>query len=162
MVRPKTGPYHIGTIPYIMEMARPWAVRFCSFFAVYGHLKSNNSLRIGMWTNEYITIFSYTYPLYTICIMPPAALQRHPTSVFSSIISLFSGFSDPYCMLGIQPGHDSPISPQPSRDTPPLSPRLPACRALSDSGSSDLDSPKHESHHEKLRKHHRYTVVPSC
>ena len=60
-------------------------------------------------------------------------------------------------MLGIQPGNPGgpppgPPSPQMVRETP-LSPRAPASRALSDSGS-DLESPKHENQ-EKLRKHHR-------
>ncbi|KAL6263237.1 hypothetical protein P5V15_006038, partial [Pogonomyrmex californicus] len=65
-----------------------------------------------------------------------------------------NGFSDPYCMLGIQPGNASaPLSPQTnltahSPHTPPASPRQ-ATRALSDGGEIE------NSHHEKLRKHHR-------
>ncbi|XP_063228828.1 BAI1-associated protein 3 [Bacillus rossius redtenbacheri] len=67
-----------------------------------------------------------------------------------------NGFSDPYCMLGIQPGSSAPPSPLvTSRDTP-LSPRVPAaCRTLSD-GGADQD-PKQE-HHEKLRKHHSFRL----
>lgn len=54
------------------------------------------------------------------------------------------GFSDPYCMLGIQPA-GTPISPQ-----PPLTPRT-----LSDVGfDNNLDSP----HHDKLRKHHSFRL----
>lgn len=55
------------------------------------------------------------------------------------------GFSDPYCMLGIQPA-GQPISPQ-----PPLTPR-----ALSDVGfdGNTLDSP----HNDKLRKHHSFRL----
>ena len=83
-----------------------------------------------------------------------------------------SGFSDPYCMLGIQPGNVAPPSPQPSsssssgggqRDTPPGSPRNhPAgsgsARALSDSGVETESSTNHDSPHEKLRKHHRWVL----
>ncbi|XP_037044605.1 BAI1-associated protein 3 isoform X2 [Bradysia coprophila] len=55
-----------------------------------------------------------------------------------------NGFSDPYCMLGIQPA-GAPISPQ-----PPLTPRT-----LSDVGfDNNLDSP----HHDKLRKHHSFRL----
>lgn len=69
---------------------------------------------------------------------------------------ILPGFSDPYCMLGIQPGNGgAPPSPQPnlsthSPHTPPASPRQ-TTRALSDGGDNE------NSHHEKLRKHHRYT-----
>ncbi|KAI4496541.1 hypothetical protein M0804_000351 [Polistes exclamans] len=68
-----------------------------------------------------------------------------------------NGFSDPYCMLGIQPGNTSaPLSPQTnlsahSPHTPPASPRQ-AARALSDGGEND------NSHHEKLRKHHSFRL----
>ncbi|KAK2576361.1 hypothetical protein KPH14_005712 [Odynerus spinipes] len=68
-----------------------------------------------------------------------------------------NGFSDPYCMLGIQPGNTSvPLSPQTnlsahSPHTPPASPRQTA-RALSDGGEND------NSHHEKLRKHHSFRL----
>ncbi|XP_046745944.1 BAI1-associated protein 3 isoform X1 [Diprion similis] len=68
-----------------------------------------------------------------------------------------NGFSDPYCMLGIQPGNGgAPLSPQPnlsahSPHTPPASPRQ-ATRALSDGGDND------NSHHEKLRKHHSFRL----
>lgn len=66
-----------------------------------------------------------------------------------------NGFSDPYCMLGIQPGNTgAPLSPQTnltahSPHTPPASPRQ-TTRALSDGGETE------NSHHEKLRKHHRF------
>jgi hypothetical protein len=73
-------------------------------------------------------------------------------------------------MLGIQPGNVAPPSPQPSsssssgggqRETPPGSPRnQPAgsgsARALSDSGVETESSTKHDSPHDKLRKHHRW------
>ncbi|XP_011338409.1 BAI1-associated protein 3 isoform X3 [Ooceraea biroi] len=68
-----------------------------------------------------------------------------------------NGFSDPYCMLGIQPGNAGvPLSPQTnltahSPHTPPASPRQ-ATRALSDGGEND------NSHHEKLRKHHSFRL----
>ncbi|XP_015609061.1 BAI1-associated protein 3 isoform X2 [Cephus cinctus] len=68
-----------------------------------------------------------------------------------------NGFSDPYCMLGIQPGNSAgPPSPQPnlsahSPHTPPASPRQ-ATRALSDGGDNE------NSHHEKLRKHHSFRL----
>jgi len=71
-----------------------------------------------------------------------------------NIFSCSLGFSDPYCMLGIQPGNPgAPLSPQTnltahSPHTPPASPRQ-AIRALSD--GVDIEN----SHHEKLRKHHR-------
>jgi len=72
-------------------------------------------------------------------------------------------------MLGIQPGNVAPPSPQPSsssssgggqRETPPGSPRNQptgsgSARALSDSGVETDLSTKHDSPHEKLRKHHR-------
>lgn len=76
-----------------------------------------------------------------------------------------TGFSDPYCMLGIQPGMVSPqagagLPPSPANSPspyqPPLSPR-PAhatARTLSD-GGIELPDGRHE-HHDKLRKHHRY------
>ncbi|XP_070168038.1 BAI1-associated protein 3 isoform X1 [Polyergus mexicanus] len=68
-----------------------------------------------------------------------------------------NGFSDPYCMLGIQPGNaGAPLSPQTnltahSPHTPPASPRQ-ATRALSDGGDNE------NSHHEKLRKHHSFRL----
>ncbi|XP_020709879.1 BAI1-associated protein 3 isoform X2 [Athalia rosae] len=68
-----------------------------------------------------------------------------------------NGFSDPYCMLGIQPGNGgAPPSPQPnlsshSPHTPPASPRQ-TTRALSDGGDNET------SHHEKLRKHHSFRI----
>ncbi|XP_017887694.1 BAI1-associated protein 3 isoform X2 [Ceratina calcarata] len=68
-----------------------------------------------------------------------------------------NGFSDPYCMLGIQPGNmGAPLSPQTnltahSPHTPPASPRQ-ATRALSDGGETE------NSHHEKLRKHHSFRL----
>ncbi|KZC11069.1 BAI1-associated protein 3 [Dufourea novaeangliae] len=82
------------------------------------------------------------------------ARELHQTElpVFSS------GFSDPYCMLGIQPGNTgAPLSPQTnlaahSPHTPPASPRQ-ATRALSD--GSEIEN----SHHEKLRKHHSCDFV---
>ncbi|XP_043289714.1 BAI1-associated protein 3 isoform X2 [Venturia canescens] len=67
-----------------------------------------------------------------------------------------NGFSDPYCMLGIQPGNSGP-PPSPQNltahlpHTPPPSPRQ-ATRALSDGGDND------NSHHEKLRKHHSFRL----
>ncbi|KAL4084626.1 hypothetical protein QTP88_027557 [Uroleucon formosanum] len=73
-------------------------------------------------------------------------------------------FSDPYCMLGIQPGMVSPqpgagLPPSPANSPspyqPPLSPR-PAhatARTLSE-GGIDLPDGRHD-HHDKLRKHHR-------
>lgn len=58
----------------------------------------------------------------------------------------FVGYSDPYCMLGIQPG-GTPISPLP----PPMTPRT-----LSDVGfDNNLDSPQHS---DKLRKHHSFRL----
>ncbi|CAD7082875.1 unnamed protein product [Hermetia illucens] len=52
-----------------------------------------------------------------------------------------NGFSDPYCMLGIQPAGAPPVSPQPMPTTP---------RTLSDVGfDNNTDSPSHD----KLRKH---------
>lgn len=55
------------------------------------------------------------------------------------------GFSDPYVMLGIQPG-GTPISP-----LPPMTPRT-----LSDVGfDNNLDSPHHS---DKLRKHHSFRL----
>ncbi|XP_067211831.1 BAI1-associated protein 3 isoform X3 [Linepithema humile] len=68
-----------------------------------------------------------------------------------------NGFSDPYCMLGIQPGNaGAPLSPQTnltahSPHTPPASPRQ-TTRALSDGGENE------NSHHEKLRKHHSFRL----
>lgn len=54
---------------------------------------------------------------------------------------LITGFSDPYCMLGIQPAGAPPVSPQPMPTTP---------RTLSDVGfDNNTDSPSHD----KLRKH---------
>ncbi|XP_050430788.1 BAI1-associated protein 3 isoform X3 [Adelges cooleyi] len=77
-----------------------------------------------------------------------------------------NGFSDPYCMLGIQPGTVSPQagaglpSPanSPSPYQPPLSPR-PAhatARTLSE-GGIELPDGRHE-HHDKLRKHHSFRL----
>ncbi|XP_029160481.1 BAI1-associated protein 3 isoform X1 [Nylanderia fulva] len=68
-----------------------------------------------------------------------------------------NGFSDPYCMLGIQPSNaGAPLSPQTnlsahSPHTPPASPRQ-TTRALSDGGDNE------NSHHEKLRKHHSFRL----
>ncbi|KAG7211433.1 hypothetical protein KM043_010720 [Ampulex compressa] len=68
-----------------------------------------------------------------------------------------NGFSDPYCMLGIQPGSSgAPLSPQTnltahSPHTPPASPRQ-TTRALSDGGETE------NSHPEKLRKHHSFRL----
>lgn len=60
---------------------------------------------------------------------------------------MLTGFSDPYCMLGIQPGGTTPISPLP----PPMTPRT-----LSDVGfDNNLDSPHHS---DKLRKHHSFRL----
>lgn len=58
----------------------------------------------------------------------------------------FIGFSDPYCMLGIQPA-STPVSP-----LPPLT-----SRTLSDVGfDNNLDSPHHGT--DKLRKHHSFRL----
>uniref|UniRef100_A0A8D8TBQ9 BAI1-associated protein 3 n=1 Tax=Cacopsylla melanoneura TaxID=428564 RepID=A0A8D8TBQ9_9HEMI len=72
-----------------------------------------------------------------------------------------NGFSDPYCMLGIQPPNTS--SPQASS---PGSPNIPASsgghrqgpssRALSEGGLDPEDSKR--EHHEKLRKHHSFRL----
>ncbi|XP_076667027.1 BAI1 associated protein 3 isoform X1 [Andrena cerasifolii] len=68
-----------------------------------------------------------------------------------------NGFSDPYCMLGIQPGNTgAPLSPQTnltahSPHSPPAWPRQ-ATRALSDGAETE------NSHHEKLRKHHSFRL----
>ncbi|XP_072156728.1 BAI1-associated protein 3 isoform X1 [Bemisia tabaci] len=64
------------------------------------------------------------------------------------------GFSDPFCMLGIQPAYPSPQSS-------PCSPAGPSrsatnCRALSEGGLDPMDN-KYE-HHDKLRKHHSFRL----
>lgn len=75
-----------------------------------------------------------------------------------------TGFSDPYCMLGIQPGMVSPqagstLPPSPANSPspyqPPLSPRPvhATARTLSE-GGIEIPDGRHE-HHDKLRKHHR-------
>uniref|UniRef100_A0A1B6CFE8 C2 domain-containing protein n=1 Tax=Clastoptera arizonana TaxID=38151 RepID=A0A1B6CFE8_9HEMI len=65
------------------------------------------------------------------------------------------GFSDPYCMLGIQPGLMP--SPQPSSPGSQSPGRCVNSRALSEGGLEPSD--KHESgHHEKLRKHHSFRL----
>ncbi|XKL63073.1 hypothetical protein PGB90_005437 [Kerria lacca] len=65
-------------------------------------------------------------------------------------------FSDPYCMLGIQPTNAiSPPVVSPSV-APPLSSRGTNSRALSEGGVECSDS-KHD-HHEKLRKHHSFRL----
>ncbi|XP_017779059.1 PREDICTED: BAI1-associated protein 3 isoform X2 [Nicrophorus vespilloides] len=64
-----------------------------------------------------------------------------------------NGFSDPYCMLGIQPV-DAPSSPQPQQQS--LPPSMPG-RTLSD-GCSDGGSPQMLGNHEKLRKHHSFKL----
>ncbi|XP_039285685.1 BAI1-associated protein 3 isoform X2 [Nilaparvata lugens] len=63
-----------------------------------------------------------------------------------------NGFSDPYCMLGIQPG--TMASPQPSSPGSPSPGRSASSRALSEGG---LDPPE-QGHHEKLRKHHSFRL----
>ncbi|XP_064213370.1 BAI1-associated protein 3 isoform X2 [Tribolium castaneum] len=55
-----------------------------------------------------------------------------------------NGFSDPYCMLGIQP-MAAPSSPQPQ----PLTPN----RTLSDACAPDM-----QGNHDKLRKHHSFKL----
>nr|CAD7438418.1 unnamed protein product [Timema bartmani] len=90
-----------------------------------------------------------------------SALYHVATEVGTSQSCYLSGFSDPYCMLGIQPGNIAPPSPQPTsqRETPPGSPRNPAnSRTLSDSGVETDASSKHDSPHEKLRKHHSFRL----
>lgn len=73
--------------------------------------------------------------------------------IFIELYYLIVGFSDPYCMLGIQPTNAiSPPVVSPSV-APPLSSRGTNSRALSEGGVECSDS-KHD-HHEKLRKHHR-------
>lgn len=70
----------------------------------------------------------------------------------------FPGFSDPYCMLGIQPG--AMASPPPPSPCP--TPRATASRALSE-GGLDTGEPKGEhGHHDKLRKHHRFVIYFHC
>ncbi|XP_051165972.1 BAI1-associated protein 3 isoform X1 [Leptopilina boulardi] len=70
-----------------------------------------------------------------------------------------NGYSDPYCMLGIQPGNSSSLpSPQTnlpghSPHTAPPSPRQ-TTRALSD-GGCEIEN----SHHEKLRKHSSFRIA---
>lgn len=67
-----------------------------------------------------------------------------------------NGFSDPYCMLGIQPGNAiSPPAVSPGVP-PPLSVRGTNSRALSEGGVECSDG-KHD-HHEKLRKHHSFRL----
>lgn len=64
--------------------------------------------------------------------------------IFFFLFGPFSGFSDPYCMLGIQPAGMAPVSPQ-----PPLTPRT----LSSDVGfDNNLDSPHHG---DKLRRSFR-------
>ncbi|KAI5719708.1 hypothetical protein M8J76_013671 [Diaphorina citri] len=70
------------------------------------------------------------------------------------------GFSDPYCMLGIQPSNTA--SPQASSPGSPSIPASsghrqgPSSRALSE-GGLDPEESKRE-HHEKLRKHHSFRL----
>lgn len=59
-----------------------------------------------------------------------------------------NGFSDPYCMLGIQPA-GAPISPLP----PPLTPN-----AHSQSELNTMDNSLDANSHEKLRKHHSFRL----
>ncbi|KAI5696828.1 hypothetical protein M8J75_000769 [Diaphorina citri] len=69
-------------------------------------------------------------------------------------------FSDPYCMLGIQPSNTA--SPQASSPGSPSIPASsghrqgPSSRALSE-GGLDPEESKRE-HHEKLRKHHSFRL----
>ncbi|VVC39810.1 Mammalian uncoordinated homology 13, subgroup, domain 2,Mammalian uncoordinated homology 13, domain 2,C2 [Cinara cedri] len=79
-----------------------------------------------------------------------------------------NGFSDPYCMLGIQPGTVSPqaaacLPPSPANSPspyqPPLSPRPvhANARTLSEGGIELPPDGRHE-HHDKLRKHHSFRL----
>ncbi|XP_023290645.1 BAI1-associated protein 3 [Orussus abietinus] len=85
-----------------------------------------------------------------------AASEEKPPIVVLSVVVVeaegleakdANGYSDPYCMLGIQPGNAGlPSSP---RVAPP-GPR--AARALSDAGDPE------DCHPEKLRKHHSFRL----
>lgn len=74
-------------------------------------------------------------------------VKRNNSKFFFQIFFHYcKGFSDPYCMLGIQPA-GTPLSPLP----PPLTPRT-----LSDVGfDNNLESPHHG---DKLRKHHSFRL----
>ncbi|GLH13409.1 Uncharacterized protein GBIM_17982 [Gryllus bimaculatus] len=111
-----------------------------------------------------------------VCLQPPIVVLNVVVMEAEGLEAKdANGFSDPYCMLGIQPGSAGagpPPSPSPyvlaaaaaaaegggggGCDTPPPSPRPSpaAARALSDSGVETAAERHDAAPHEKLRKHH--------
>lgn len=119
-----------------------------SFWFMY--LYSTYILAISEFMFFYILCIFFVVD-YTNCVVFHSYVC---ISFFSLSLSLArstfdtAGFSDPYCMLGIQPG-GTPISPLP----PPMTPRT-----LSDVSvgfDNNLDSPHGQ---DKLRKHHSFRL----
>ncbi|XP_066902110.1 BAI1-associated protein 3 isoform X2 [Halyomorpha halys] len=103
--------------------------------------------------------FGVSHDLHRRCLA--VATEEKPPIVVLNVVVLeaegleakdANGFSDPYCMLGIQPGAVS--SPPPP--SPCVSPgRGATSRALSEGG---LDPTEKEPVHDKLRKHHSFRL----
>lgn len=125
-------------------MIRLFITFFVCLFNMKAFRKEQSTLNVYSFFGSNYIYAHFHFHLYLYLY-----LTLYCGHIYGIVLCLFLfcllGFSDPYVMLGIQPG-GTPISP-----LPPMTPRT-----LSDVGfDNNLDSPHHS---DKLRKHHSFRL----